>query len=134
MKKLVFLFLVVSTFVSCSHDFPTYDPAAMQDKDASDVTIDDIKANVAKIFGSIDPNHDWNLISKGSVTIKADANLDNIAKVQILSESPYLNSDAQVINEASVSKGGQVTHTYAATSTYTRLIAALFGSVAASLA
>ena len=128
MKKLVFLFLVVSTFVSCSHDFPTYDPAAMQDKDASDVTIDDIKANVAKIFGSIDPNHDWNLISKGSVTIKADANLDNITKVQILSESPYLNSDAQVINEASVSKGGQVTLTYEAPSTYTRLIAACVSS------
>ncbi len=120
------------TCFSCSHEIGNYgnqiDVEALKDKDPSEVTKEDIQANVANIFGSIDPNQDWNLITSGTVTITADANLANIAKVQILSESPYLNSDARVLNEATVSKGGQVTLTYEAPSADTRLIAACVSS------
>ena len=132
MKKVVFLLFTALVLSGCTHDYSNYetpiDVSSLQDKDPSTVTKEEIQANVASIFGTIDPNQDWNLITSGTVTITADANLDNIAKVQILSESPYLNSDAKVLNEATVSKGGQVTLTYEAPSADTRLIAACVSS------
>ena len=73
-----------------------------------ETTQDDIDKNVAKIFGSIDPGHTWNSINQGTVTVTADADLDDIVKVQILTESPFFNEDAKVLNEANATKGQTV--------------------------
>ena len=103
MKKIVFLSLTAMVFCGCSHDFSNYnapiDVSSLQDKDPNAVTQEDIQANVASIFGTIDPEQDWNLVNEGSVTIKADADLDNIVKVQVLTESPFFNPDVKVLSE-----------------------------------
>ena len=92
MRRLLLLSLVTSAFVSCSHDFGTYgsqiDPSTLKDKDPNEVTKEDIQANVANIFGAIDPEQDWNMVTSGTINVTADANLPGITKVQILTESP----------------------------------------------
>ena len=132
MRRLLLLSLVTSVFVSCSHDFGTYgsqiDPSTLKDKDPNEVTKEDIQANVANIFGAIDPNQDWNLINEGSISIFADAPLSDIAKVQLLTESPFLNSDAKVLNEAAAKYGDMVTLTYDAPNAYDKLYAACVSS------
>ena len=87
-----------------------------------------IKENAQKVFGNIDPAQDWNSIKQGSVTITADANLDNIVKVQILTESPFGNKDAAILNEAKVEKGQKVTLVYDAPNVYDKLFAACVSS------
>ena len=77
MKNFILLFLGAIGFACCSHEFGTYgnqlDPTTLADKDPSEVTKEDIQANTANIFGSIDPNQDWNLINKGTISVFADA-------------------------------------------------------------
>ena len=87
-------------------------------------TEEEIRKNNESIFGTIDPNQDWNMFSSGSITILADAPLDNIAKVQVLTESPFFNDNARVLSEAKASKGDEVTLTFDAPYDLTRLIAA----------
>ena len=87
-----------------------------------------IKENAQKVFGNIDAAQDWNSIKQGSVTITADANLDNIVKVQILTESPFGNKDAAILNEAKVEKGQKVTLVYDAPNVYDKLFAACVSS------
>ena len=87
-----------------------------------------IKENAQKVFGNIDAAQDWNSIKQGSVTITADANLDNIEKVQILTESPFGNKDAAILNEAKVEKGQKVTLVYDAPNVYDKLFAACVSS------
>ena len=116
MKRIVFYVLTGAlVFASCTKDF-----------DFDDSTI--INANAEKIFGLIDPRQDWNTISSGSITITADADLADIVKVQILTESPFGNDEARVLNEAAVSKGGKVTLLYDAPNIYDELIAACVDS------
>lgn len=128
MKKIVFLSLTAMVFCGCSHDFSNYnapiDVSSLQDKDPNAVTQEDIQANVASIFGTIDPEQDWNLVNEGSVTIKADADLDNIVKVQVLTESPFFNPDVKVLSEIEAKKGESVTLSYEAPKEYTSLVAA----------
>jgi hypothetical protein len=88
------------------------------------VTKEDIQANVASIFGTIDPEQDWNLVNQGSVTITADADLDNIVKVQVLTESPFFNPNVKVLSEIEAKKGESVTLSYEAPKEYTNLVAA----------
>lgn len=87
-------------------------------------TEEEIRKNNESIFGTIDPNQDWNMFSSGSITILADAPLDNIAKVQVLTESPFFNDNARVLSEAKANKGDEVTLTFDAPYDLTRLIAA----------
>ena len=87
-----------------------------------------IRQNAANIFGEIDPNQDWNSSISGTVTITADASLKNIARVQILTESPLLNPDTRVVAEANVQKGQTVTLNYDVLNSYKRLIAACVDS------
>ena len=116
MKKIVFCVITGAlAFASCSHDF-----------DFDDTAI--INANSEKIFGLIDPRHDWNTINSGSITITADADLNDIVKVQILTESPFGNDEARVLNETAVSKGSTVTLLYDAPNIYKELIAACVDS------
>ena len=105
-------------FGGCTHDFSHYetpiDVSSLPDKDPNAVTKEDIQANVASIFGTIDPEQDWNLIKSGTVTITADAPLSDIVKVQVLTESPFFNKDAKVLCEADVKSGETVSLTYEA--------------------
>ena len=56
-------------------------------------------ANFEQKYGvKIDSNQDWNSIVSNEVTITANANLNDIVKVQILTESPFLNNEAKVLN------------------------------------
>ena len=132
MRKLLLLTFSVSLFASCSHDFGNYgtyvDVDALKDKNPNEVTQEDIQANVASIFGTIDPNQDWSLINSSEIKINADADLYDIQKVQILTESPFMNSEARVLSEAEVQKGQTVTLSYEAPSANVRLIAACVDS------
>ncbi len=132
MRRLLLLSFVASVFVSCSHDFGTYgsqiDPSTLKDKDPNEVTKEDIQANVANIFGAIDPEQDWNMVTSGTVNVTADANLPSITKVQILTESPFFNNDAKVLCEADAKSGETVTLSFEAPIANKRLIAACVNS------
>jgi hypothetical protein len=96
------------------------------DKDAAEQV--EVEKNISSIFGTIDPNHDWISTTRSSISITANAPLDDIAKVQVLTESPFFNESATVLNETSVKDGQTVTLQFDAPSHYTRLIAACVSS------
>ena len=88
-----------------------------------------INVNVAKVFGTtFSANQDWSSTKKYTVSVTANAPMNDIAKVQILTESPYFNEDARVLNEATVSKGQSISITYDCPSEYTDLVAACVDS------
>ena len=100
---------------------PSPEPTPTNNK----ATQEEIDANVAKVFGTtFSPNQDWSSTTKHTVTIAADAPLSDVAKVQILTEAPYFNDDARVLNEATTSKGQSVSLTYDCPAEYTELVAA----------
>ena len=104
---------------------PTPDPTPTSNK----ATQEDIDANVVKVFGTtFSPDQDWSSTTKYSVSVTADAPMADIAKVQILTEAPYFNDDARVLNEATTSKGQTVTLTYDCPAEYTELVAACVDS------
>ena len=81
------------------------------------------------MFGTtFSANQDWSSTKKYTVSVTADAPMDDIAKVQILTEAPYFNEDARVLNEATVSKGQSISITYDCPSEYTDLVAACVDS------
>lgn len=82
------------------------------------------QSSVEKIFGTIDPKQDWNSMVSGSVTITADANLYDIQRVMILTETPFMNENAKILAEAQVQKGQTVTLNYDAPNAYKELVAA----------
>lgn len=126
MKNLLtFATLCLFLLVGCSKDFNEVDPLPVNNKASQE----EIAANVAKIFGTtFDSNHDWSSTTKYTVKVTADAPLNDIVKVQILNEAPYLNENARVLNEANVSKGGTVTLTFDSPSDYKKLVAACVDS------
>jgi hypothetical protein len=87
-----------------------------------------VRHNAEQIFGEIDPNQTWSSSVSGTVTITADASLKDIARVQILTESPFMNPNARVVAEAKVQKGQTVTLDYDVLNSYNRLIAACVDS------
>ena len=111
-KSFNLIVLGTLALVSCSEFETTYDRS------------EEIKQNAENVFGLIDPNQNWNTVTAGSVTITANASLKNIAKVQVLTESPFINDQARVLAEASVSKGETATLNYDAPRGTERLIAA----------
>ena len=100
---------------SCTQEF-TYDPTQ------------EIKENAENIFGLIDPNQDWRTTTSGTVTVTADADLDDIAKVQILTGSPFFNANAAILAEAEATAGQTVTLDYDAPRGAEKLIAACVDS------
>ena len=54
--------------------------------------------------------------------------MNDIVKVQILTEAPYFNEDARVLNEAPVSNSQSISLTYDCPSDYTELVAACVDS------
>ena len=113
-KKILFIATLVgmSMFIGC------------QRFDFEEAHQEAIRQNAENIFGKIDPNQDWNSSVSGTTTITADAPLKTIARVQILTESPFMNPDAKVIAETEAQKGQTVTLDYDVLNSYTRLIAA----------
>lgn len=88
-----------------------------------------VKYNTEQTLGvSIDPEQTWADITNGSITIKADADLDDIVKVQILNESPFGNDEAAILNSVDCKKGDEVTVTYEAPGVTTELVAACVSS------
>ena len=54
-----------------------------------------------RILGTtIDPNQDWVLTSACSVTVTADANLDNISTVAVLEGNPYAGDSYVMVSKA----------------------------------
>ena len=117
MKKLFILTILGSLALSSCSDFD-FDGAQAQQ----------IKENAEEVFGIIDSNHNWDMTTSGSITITADAPLDDIVKVQILNESPFGNEDAVVLNETNTKKGDVVTLSYDAEKISTQLVAACVSS------
>lgn len=126
MKNCLLGIVCAIVLFSCKSPYEEFQKAVEQQakEEVANTTQDDIDANVAKIFGSIDPAHTWNSISHGTVTIVVDADLDDIVKVQILTESPFYNEDSKVLNEVNATKGQTVTLSYDAPSYYEQLVAA----------
>ena len=117
MKKLFILTILGSLALSSCSNFDIDGAQAQQ-----------IKENAEEVFGIIDPNHNWDMTTTGSITITADAPLDDIVKIQILNESPFGNEDAVVLNEANTKKGDVVTLSYDAEKISTQLVAACVSS------
>jgi hypothetical protein len=133
MKKLLSIAVFGLVLSSCTKGFdapePTPDPTPEPTPTNNEVTQAEIDANVANVFGTtFSPNQDWNSTTKYTVTITADAPMSDIAKVQILTEAPYFNEDARVLNEATTSKGQSVALTYDCPAEYTELVAACVDS------
>lgn len=122
MKKLYFLAISVLALASCSHDLGDYDESIRKP------TKEEINKNIAEIFGSIDPNQDWNVHSCGTVSITANAPLYDIVEVQILTGSPFFNSECNIVNSAKVQKGETVSLTYEVPYDYESLVAACVDS------
>ena len=114
----IFLLLTAAIIMltGCSKPMDLYDEEAQT------------KINAVKLLGPIDSRHDWSTIYQGTVTVNANAGLDDIVKVQILTEPPFFNSDAKVLNEATAKKGDKVTIKYDAPKTSTQLVAACVSS------
>ena len=114
----IFLLLTAAIIMltGCSKPMDLYDEEAQT------------KINAVKLLGPIDSRHDWSTIYQGTVTVNANAGLDDIVKVQILTEPPFFNSDAKVLNEAAAKKGDKVTIKYDAPKTSTQLVAACVSS------
>lgn len=123
MKKTVYLLLLGTLIMtSCSQrETDLYDENAIDQRT--------INSNADKFFsGKIDPKQDWCPITYNKISIKADANLSDIVKVQILTESPYFNEDARVLNETEAKNGQTVTLSYDAPNIYKQLVAACVNS------
>lgn len=133
MKKLFTIAVLGLIISSCTKGFdapePTPDPTPDPTPTNNKATQEEINANVAKVFGTtFSSDQDWSSTTKYTVTIAADAPMSDIAKVQILTEAPYFNEDARVLNEATTSKGQSVSLTYDCPAEYTELVAACVDS------
>ncbi len=101
MKKVLYLTVVcVLALTSCTKF----------DLDANNAAI--AKENAENIFGMIDPKQDWRCIDTGTIQVTADAPLNNITKIQILTESPFFNDQAKVLAEIAANKGETKTLSY----------------------
>ena len=113
--KNLFLFAAIALSASCGkYEF-----------DASQVNKEVANQQAKNQLGvDIDPNQDWIPVRNGSVTIIANADLENIARVEVLTESPFGNEDAMVLNSVECKAGQQVTLNYEAPNYLTELVAA----------
>lgn len=113
--KKLFLFAAIALSASCGkYEF-----------DASQVNKEVANQQAKNQLGvDIDPNQDWIPVRNGSVTIIANADLENIARVEVLTETPFENEDAMVLNSMECKAGQQVTLDYEAPNYLTQLVAA----------
>ncbi len=74
----------------------------------------------------IDATHNWELSTRRSIIIKANANMENMEKVMVLSKDPLTSTDAQIMAEtAATTEGGLHTLLFAAPSAQTTFYAAV---------
>lgn len=113
--KNLFLFAAIAMLASCGkYEF-----------DASQVNQELSLQRAKNQLGvDIDPNQNWRPIRHGSVTITANADLKNIVKVQLLTESPFGNDEAEILVSKDCKAGQQVTLNYEAPDYLTELVAA----------
>jgi hypothetical protein len=132
MKKLFsFAVLALVLLSGCSKGFDMPEPAPTPDPTPTNnkASQEEIADNAKKVFGTtFSPNQDWSSTKKYTITVTADAPMADVAKVQILTEAPYFNDAARVLNEAPTSKGQTVTLTYDCPAEYTELVAACVDS------
>lgn len=132
MKKLLSLAVLGLVLLSsCVKGFDAPEPTPEPDPTPTNnkATQEEINANVANVFGTIfSANQDWSSTTKYTVSITADAPMNDVAKVQILTEAPYFNEDARVLNEATTSKGNTVSLVYDCPAEYSELVAACVDS------
>ena len=121
MKKIVYLLSLGMIMLSSCQEFDYGDLPTPIDEEA-------IRNATLALGVNIDTSHDWSTTESGSITITADADLEDIVKVQILTESPFFNANANVLTEVKATKGETVTLQYDAPKTHTRLIAACVSS------
>ena len=92
------------TLVGCTNDLSDYQPK--RDEAA-------IKENVKKVFGvDFSADQDWQMLTPGKVTIKADVDNFTPVKVQVLTAYPSDGNDARILNEASIKNGQSATLVY----------------------
>lgn len=95
-------------------------------------TDEEIIANTESVFGvKFSEEHEWNAIHAMTATFIADADLDDIVKIQVLTKSPFGNGDSNgstVLTESEATKGESVTLTFDVHEGYTRLYAACVSS------
>jgi hypothetical protein len=97
-----------------------YDPNANQENQTETAT--DVKENVKRVFGvDFSADQDWSMLVNNKVTIKADADLADVAKVRVVSVE---NGEINILNEASVQKNQTVELSYDAPKGVSRLFAA----------
>lgn len=103
MKKVVILSFAALAIVGCKHDL---DDVLVSDKDLG---VENAKAVLGE---NLDFTSDWGMLKSSSVTITADAEGIDIAKVQILTANPFTTEKAFVLNEVAAKKGEKVTLNY----------------------
>lgn len=126
MKKIGLLLLMGMVLLASCQDFD-YGLEATTTTDNSEEEL----YHASLLFGvKINADQDWNTTVSGKVSITADADLEDIVKVQILTGSPFGSkaNDTQVLNEVEAKKGETVTLTYDAPLRYERLYAACVSS------
>lgn len=126
MKKLFFMMFMCLTMAlsSCiKHEVDLYDP---------EPTETEVAENTKKVFGvEFSEDHEWNAIDAASVTVTANAPLDDIVKLQILTKSPLGNgdgNDATILTETEVKEGETVTLYFDVPTGIERLYAACISS------
>ena len=129
MRKYVYLFVAGVCLLSGCKEQDVFEGPQPQVPVTNQVTQEEIDANVLKVFGvTFDPNQDWCTTKSGKVTISINnSDLSDVVKVQILTNSPFGNSDAngaKSLNESELSYGQSVTLYYDAPKMYDRLFAA----------
>ena len=109
MRNLVILSLATLAFVGCQHDLSNYSQQIniedLKNKASNEVTKEDIHANVANIFGSIDPNQDWNLFANFDAKITVKAGFSDEYTVGLYGENPLFNKDASCYAKTKVKEG-----------------------------
>ena len=98
LSKMIGGLTLVVVFTGCKHDLAEYQPYTVTDEER--VTY------AEKVLGNIriDPNQDWVLTKTFKVVVKADAPLQDIDKVQVLSGNPYLQP-VSVLAEGAIKNG-----------------------------
>ena len=115
-SSLLFICMVSVMVCSCIKD-PYDEAAALAARQAQ------INQNMVSVFGTIfSAEQDWTSTSQGSVTVIADADMDDIVKVQVLALSEL--GGAQVLNESAAENGSKVLMYFDAPSYLARLYAA----------
>ena len=120
---------MVVAIYSCTKEKDLYDPNYDSNSETENKTEDAVTENVKNIFGvTFDAEQDWVMLQQHEVSIVADAELDDIAKVVILTSVPSDKANAFVLNSAKVKKGETAELVYDVPEGVNRLIAVCVAS------